>query len=119
MGAAVMASADAPLPPVVFGLPLCEYQRDTAEAIRRAEQRGIRRQLIALPTGAGKTVNFSHLIGRRRGRALVLAHREELLAQAADKIRTVDPAAAIGLVKAEANETAAPIVVASIQTLAH
>ena len=37
-------------------LPLRDYQREAVEAIREAEKRGIRRQLVALPTGTGKTV---------------------------------------------------------------
>jgi len=50
---------------------------------------GYRRTLLVLPTGTGKTIVFSKLIedGVRVGaRALVLAHRGELLDQAADKL---------------------------------
>ncbi len=43
--------------------------------------------VLALPTGAGKTVIFSELIVRARHPVLVLAHREELLVQARDKIQ--------------------------------
>jgi len=42
--------------------------------------------LLALPTGAGKTIIFSELIRRARHPVLVLAHRDELLAQARSKI---------------------------------
>ena len=42
-----------------------------------------------MPTGTGKTVIFSHIVSNRPGRALVLAHREELIGQAAEKILTV------------------------------
>lgn len=42
--------------------------------------------LLALPTGAGKTIIFSELIRRARHPVLVLAHRDELLAQARAKI---------------------------------
>lgn len=42
--------------------------------------------VLALPTGAGKTVIFSELIRRARHPVLVLAHRDELLTQARDKI---------------------------------
>jgi ATP-dependent helicase IRC3 len=57
------------------------------------------------------------VLARRPGRALVLAHRDELLAQAAAKLRLVLPAAPIGVVQAERDERDAPIVVASVQTL--
>jgi len=47
--------------------------------------------LIVLPTGTGKTVVFGHVIHRLPGheRALVLAHREELIWQAVDKIHRI------------------------------
>lgn len=42
--------------------------------------------VVCLPTGAGKTVIFSHLAELARRQVLVLAHRDELLAQAKEKI---------------------------------
>jgi len=48
-----------------------------------------RTQLIVLPTGAGKTVVFSTIAAQNAGRTLILVHREELLQQAADKLRAV------------------------------
>jgi superfamily II DNA or RNA helicase len=42
--------------------------------------------ILALPTGAGKTVIFSELIRRARHPALVLAHRDELVEQARRKV---------------------------------
>ena len=101
-----------------MALELRPYQAEAISAIEDAERRGVRRPLLGLPTGTGKTVIFAALIRRRGGSALVLAHRDELLVQATDKIRQVDPAARLGLVKAEANEVEAPVVVASMQTLA-
>ncbi len=66
----------------------------------------------------GKTVCFAHLIDRRPGRALVIAHRDELIQQAAGKLRQVAPTLEVGIVKAEQDQTAADVVVASVQTLA-
>jgi superfamily II DNA or RNA helicase len=40
-------------------------------------------------TGLGKTIVFASIIARQPGRTMVLAHREELIFQAADKIRRV------------------------------
>jgi superfamily II DNA or RNA helicase len=101
-----------------MALELRPYQVEAIAAIEEAERRGVRRPLLGLPTGTGKTVIFAALIRKRGGRALVLAHRDELLTQATDKIRQIDPRARMGLVKAEVNEIQAPVVVASMQTLA-
>jgi superfamily II DNA or RNA helicase len=98
-------------------LPLRPYQRQALDAIGEAKERGIGRQLIVLPTGSGKTVCFAHLVGENQGRALVLAHRDELISQAADKLRMVSPSLDIGIVKAQQNDTGAQVVVGSVQTL--
>lgn len=99
-------------------LSLRPYQEDAIDAIGAS---AARTQLVALPTGTGKTIVFSELIRRRGGTALILAHRDELLTQAAAKLATVAPelALSMGTVKGERDETAAPIVLASVQTLAH
>jgi superfamily II DNA or RNA helicase len=62
------------------------YQRAAIDAVLAARKSGLRRLLVCLPTGAGKTVVFAHLARMARRQVLVLAHREELLSQAADKI---------------------------------
>jgi superfamily II DNA or RNA helicase len=65
------------------------YQADAVEGIFDA-WRTARSTLLVQPTGTGKTVTFAHVIRRVPvGRALVLAHREELIFQAADKIEAV------------------------------
>lgn len=43
------------------------------------------RQRIVLPTGAGKTIVFSSIVAKEPGRALVIAHREELVDEAIEK----------------------------------
>jgi superfamily II DNA or RNA helicase len=62
------------------------YQREAVEAVLTARRSGIRRLLVNLPTGAGKTVIFSELARLARRQVLVLAHREELIGQARDKL---------------------------------
>ena len=60
---------------------------------------------------------FALLVQRRRGRSLILAHRDELIQQAVDKLRLVDPTLPLGVVQAARDEHTAPTVVASVQTL--
>src|SRR5919202_3868923 len=88
-----LGTVRSPLPPParLSGIPLRPYQQEALAAIERAAARGLRRLLVALPTGSGKTVVFGHLIRRRPGRALVLAHRDELLDQAAEKLCASNP----------------------------
>ncbi|MFC8124684.1 DEAD/DEAH box helicase [Streptomyces sp. NPDC057302] len=100
------------------------YQVDAIEALRQGWATGFNRLAVVLPTGAGKTVVFSHLahqmldsLGGRR--ALVIAHREELIEQAAAKLLAVDPMLRVGIVKAQRDDHAdADVIVASVQTLA-
>lgn len=76
--------------------------------------------MVVLPTGTGKTVVFSSAIIDRGSSALILAHRDELLKQAADKLIEVAPELemSVGFVKAKLNDVGSQIVVASVQTLA-
>lgn len=70
-------------------MQLRDYQQHTVDAVY-AQWRERSSTLVVLPTGCGKTVVFSHVIDQGPpGRALVLAHREELITQAADKINRV------------------------------
>lgn len=96
------------------------YQLDAQKALLDGWNRGTHNRLaVVLPTGSGKTVVFAHLIRQKGARTLVIAHREELINQAADKIREVAPDLKVGIVKAEKNEHQdADVIVASIQTLA-
>ena len=70
---------------------LRDYQEEEAAGVFR-EWADHASTLAVLPTGLGKTVLFAEVIRRmheRGARAMVLAHREELITQAADKIRRV------------------------------
>jgi superfamily II DNA or RNA helicase len=101
-------------------LTLRPYQEDAIAAVESAAERGVQRPLLVLPTGCGKTLIFASLIAKRGGSALVLAHRDELLRQAAEKIAIADPTLALGVgfVAAQRDDTRSPVVVASVQTLA-
>ena len=45
-------------------LTLRSYQEEAIAAILAARDRGVRRQLLVLPTGAGKAIVFTELIRR-------------------------------------------------------
>jgi superfamily II DNA or RNA helicase len=99
-------------------LQLRGYQQEAIEASEAAEARGCRRQLWVLPTGTGKTVTFVALAAKRGDRVLIIAHRDELISQAAGKARLWWPDADIGIVKGARNDVGAQdIVVASVQSL--
>jgi ATP-dependent helicase IRC3 len=97
------------------------YQHEALMRVREAYKAGKRRVLISLPTGTGKTVVFAHFPStlKMRKRLLVLAHREELLVQAQDKFRSVDPQLKAEIEQAGAHASDdAKVVVASVPTLA-
>lgn len=64
------------------------YQRAATEAIQREWASGNRRTLLVMPTGTGKTFTFADLIKQTGKKALVLAHRSELLHQSAKAIES-------------------------------
>jgi superfamily II DNA or RNA helicase len=95
------------------------YQRAAIDAVLAARRAGKRRLLVHLPTGAGKTVIFSHLAALARRQVLVLAHREELLTQARDKLQRA--LGGTGVVAIERGALRAPagakVLVCSIRSL--
>ncbi len=99
------------------------YQQEAIDAVLTTRRSGVRRMVLALPTGAGKTVIFSELIRRAKHPVLVLAHRDELVNQARDKIEAAlrrDRAdRRVVAIERGANKAAreAAVVVASIRTL--
>jgi superfamily II DNA or RNA helicase len=95
------------------------YQEKCLQGIKANLEAGFYRQMVVSATGTGKTVLVANLpasLGIRR--MLVLAHRDELLAQAAEKIAHWNPRLRVAI---EAGEQRAPssadVVVASVATL--
>ena len=70
-------------------MELRPYQEEARKAVEKEWERGIKKTLLVLPTGCGKTIVFAKVTEdqvRKGNRILILAHRGELLEQAADKI---------------------------------
>jgi superfamily II DNA or RNA helicase len=80
-----------------MSIDLRPYQRDALTAIEAAARRGVRRRVVCLPTGAGKTVIVAHLIFERQARTLILVHRDELIRQTLDKLAMVAQGTQSGL----------------------
>lgn len=102
-------------------MELRPYQSEAVEAIFAQWDSGVKRTLLVLPTGCGKTIVFAKVAEecvRRGSRVLVLAHRGELLEQASDKIQK---ATGLGSAVEKAEESCwgswFRIVVGSVQTL--
>ena len=70
-------------------MQLRPYQEEARQAVWHEWETGRDKTLLVLPTGCGKTIVFASIAEdsvRRGNRVLILAHRGELLEQAADKI---------------------------------
>lgn len=99
-------------------LPLRDYQRQAIDAVRGKWDAGIGRPAAVIATGGGKTVIFSHMAAEEPGRTLILAHRKELVDQAAAKLRAIAPGMSVGIEMADRVATATDqAVVASVATL--
>lgn len=103
-------------------MSLRPYQDQALRAVREAYRQGHRSALVVMPTGTGKTVLFAEISRLAKGPVLVLAHRQELVEQAREKISNwcddvvaVEMADQRGFTKPDG--TRPKIAVASIQTL--
>ena len=100
--------------------------------LRTRQQEFVRRTISALsqnddtlciaPTGAGKTIMFSHLLGKLIGgdnakKALVVAHRDELTAQNTEKFELINPEISTSIVNATIKDWTGQVVFTMVQTL--
>ena len=102
-------------------MELRPYQEEAKQEIFHQWEAGNQKTLLVLPTGCGKTIVFAKVAEdcvREGDRVLILAHRGELLEQAADKIHT---STGLGCAVEKAEESCRGswfrIVVGSVQTL--
>lgn len=102
-------------------MELRPYQQEAKDAIFSAWDNGVQKTLLVLPTGCGKTIVFAKVAEecvRKGDRVLIMAHRGELLNQAADKIAK---ATGLGCATEKAEETCLGswfrIAVGSVQSL--
>lgn len=102
-------------------MELRPYQKEAKDAIFSEWNAGIKKTLLVLPTGCGKTIVFAKVAEecvKEGSRVLILAHRGELLDQAADKIAKTT---GLGCATEKAEQTCLGswfrIVVGSVQSL--
>lgn len=101
---------------------LRDYQIEASNAVIDTWAAGINRTVVVLPVGAGKSsVGADVAVRAHRDFGLnvaMIAHRAELLDQLAWTVGQVDPTLPpVGIVRAEQDDSDAPIIAASIQTL--
>jgi superfamily II DNA or RNA helicase len=97
------------------------YQQEARAAVHLEWAQGRKRTLLVLPTGTGKTIVFAKVVedlARMGCRSLVLAHRGELLEQAADKImRAAGISCALEKAESSSLDAYERVVVGSVQSL--
>lgn len=104
-----------------MGMELRDYQEEAKEKVLAEWGKGTKRTLLVLPTGCGKTIVFAKVTEecvRNGDRVLILAHRGELLDQAADKVQQ---ATGLGCATEKAEQTCIGswfrVTVGSVQSL--
>ena len=90
-------------------LRLRDYQQECIDLIDKLEPGAY---LIQMATGCGKTATFTNI--KRKGRVLVLAHREELVTQ---PVKYYD--CPVGIEMANRISNGEPVVIASVQSIIH
>ena len=102
-------------------MKLRPYRNEAKSAVLKEWDEGHGKTLLVLPTGTGKTIVFASVTEecvRRGKRVLILAHRGELLDQAADKLKK---ATGLGSAVEKAEQSCLGswyrVVVGSVQTL--
>ncbi len=102
-------------------MELRPYQQEAMNAVLSQWEDGNSKTLLVLPTGCGKTIVFAKITEecvRQGKRVLILAHRGELLEQAADKL---EKATGLGSAVEKAEQSCIGswyrVVVGSVQTL--
>ena len=102
-------------------MELRPYQVEAVESVFREWEQGRKRTLLVQATGTGKTICFAEVVRRvasRGGRSLILAHRGELLEQAATKIeQTANLKCALEKAENTSLNSWTSVTVGSVQTL--
>lgn len=100
-------------------MELRPYQKDCINNIRKAYASGKKSIMFYLPCAGGKTVLFTEMakgVAAKGGKTLIITHRNELLLQACEKLRSVGME--YGVISANATmDLTRPTQVASVDTI--
>lgn len=104
-------------------ITLRDYQKEAVEAVVKEWRKGNGNTLLAASTGTGKTECYlavlQHELAPNFDRALIIAHRQELIYQPQERIRQHWPELGTpGIVMANQDEYRARVIIATVQTLA-
>ena len=102
-------------------MELRPYQEEARASVEQEWEQGHKKTLLVLPTGTGKTVVFSKITDdcvKDGKRVLIMAHRGELLDQAAEKLKkTTGLNAAVEKAESSCLNSLLRVTVGSVQTL--
>ncbi|KAL2395187.1 hypothetical protein ABEF93_001624 [Exophiala dermatitidis] len=122
--ASVLKTSPSPAAFCEEGIRLREYQEECIQSVLSYLEKGHKRLGISLATGSGKTVIFTQLIDRvapptkDAQQTLILAHRRELVEQAARHCAKAYPEKSIDIEMGEIHASgAADITIASVRSL--
>ncbi|KAJ2892484.1 hypothetical protein MKZ38_009706 [Zalerion maritima] len=125
----LLSTASAASPPAETSVDphkivLRDYQEECIESVLTAVDEGHKRLGVSLATGGGKTIIFTHLIGRLQAaskdadQTLILAHRQELVEQAARHCTSTYPEKTIEIEMGKLHASGyADITVASVPSI--
>lgn len=102
-------------------MQLRDYQERALVEVRGHLRQGVRSVLLVAPTGAGKGTIAAHVLKAtvdRGGRALFLVHRGEILADVRQRLAKAGLLDTAVLKAGQPAQLAAPVQLASVQTLA-
>jgi superfamily II DNA or RNA helicase len=100
-----------------LSITLRDYQSESIDIVKEQNQGD--KCLIALPTGSGKTIIFSHLAANVNGRVLIVVPSTELREQTIEKLQMIDTTMDIGSVQGTLDEVNNRVIVSTRQSLTH
>eukprot|EP00200_Dunaliella_tertiolecta_P010783 CAMPEP_0202386044 /NCGR_PEP_ID=MMETSP1127-20130417/64332_1 /ASSEMBLY_ACC=CAM_ASM_000462 /TAXON_ID=3047 /ORGANISM="Dunaliella tertiolecta, Strain CCMP1320" /LENGTH=280 /DNA_ID=CAMNT_0048986431 /DNA_START=72 /DNA_END=911 /DNA_ORIENTATION=+ len=100
---------------VAPGIILRDYQKQTIEDVQDNLRNGLMRQLLALPTGSGKTVIFLTIARLLNLKTLILTNSVDLIAQTQEKLKDIWPGVWYSVIQNARSPVDRQVVIATVQ----